>query len=57
MSKKTKEWTKELKSLFIKDLQMTGRPAWCPVVKNLPCNDEDAGSIPGWERKSLHARE
>ena len=41
MSKKTKE----LKSLFIKDLQMTGRPAWCSVVKNLPCNDEDAGSI------------
>ena len=54
--KKTKEWTKELNSLF-KDLQMTGGLPWCPMVKNLPCNAEDAGSIPGWERKSLHATE
>ena len=28
-----------------------------PVVKNLPCNAEDVGSIPGWGRKILHAPE
>ena len=27
------------------------------VVKNLPCNSEDAGSIPGWETKIPHALE
>ena len=26
-----------------------------PVVKNLPCNAEDVGSIPGWRTKILHA--
>ena len=26
-----------------------------PVVKNLPCNAEDAGSILGWGTKILHA--
>ena len=26
-----------------------------PVVKNLPCNVEDEGSIPGWGSKILHA--
>ena len=27
------------------------------VVKNLPCNAGDLGSIPGWETKILHAKE
>ena len=27
------------------------------MVKNLPCNAEDMGSIPGWETKILHATE
>ena len=26
-----------------------------PVVKNLPCNAQDVGSIPGWGSKILHA--
>ena len=26
-----------------------------PVVKNLPCNAGDVGSIPGWGSKILHA--
>ena len=26
-----------------------------PVVKNLPCNAEDVGSIPVWGSKILHA--
>ena len=26
-----------------------------PVVKNLPCNAGDAGSIPGWRTKISHA--
>ena len=28
-----------------------------PVVKNLPCNPGDSGSIPGQETKILHAKE
>ena len=28
-----------------------------PVVKNLPCNAEDTGLIPGWGAKILHAAE
>ena len=28
-----------------------------PVVKNLPCNAEDTGSIPGWGTKIPHAVE
>ena len=28
-----------------------------PVVKNLPCNAGDLGSIPGRETKILHAKE
>ena len=27
------------------------------VVKNLPCNAGDVGSIPGWETKIPHATE
>lgn len=57
VSQKQKKWTKALNSLFTKALQMTGGLPWCPVVKNLPCNVEDAGSSSGWERKSLHATE
>ena len=26
-----------------------------PVVKNLPCNAEDAAAVPGWETKTPHA--
>ena len=26
-----------------------------PVVKNLPCNAGDTGSIPGWGTQTLHA--
>ena len=26
-----------------------------PVVKDLPCNAEDTGSIPGWGAKNPHA--
>ena len=28
-----------------------------PVLKNLPCNAGDLGSIPGWETKIPHAME
>ena len=28
-----------------------------PVVKNLPCNAGDAGSIPGWGTKIPHSAE
>ena len=28
-----------------------------PVIKNLPCNAGDMGSIPGWGTKILHALE
>ena len=28
-----------------------------PVVKNLPCNAGNVGSIPGWGTKFLHAME
>ena len=28
-----------------------------PVIKNLPCNAGDAGSIPGWGTKIPHAVE
>jgi len=28
-----------------------------PVVKNLPCDAEDLGSIPGWGTKTPHAME
>ena len=27
------------------------------MVKNSPCNAEDAGSIPGWRTKIPHAKE
>ena len=37
-------------TFFSKDFVLMWLPRWRRVVKNLPTNAEDAGSIPGWGR-------
>ena len=37
-------------TFFFKDFVLMWLPRWRRVVKNLPTNAEDAGSVPGWGR-------
>ena len=50
-------WTEESGRLQSMRSQRVGHDwATSPVLKNLPCNAEDEGLIPGWGTKIVHAK-